>query len=164
MYRKQYKITENQIELYVKKVPYIGRVFLLFLAFVMVALPLLGIVFNFIDGNTFHFGYLIGLGIFTLLAFYFLRLYLWNTYGKEIIILNKNTLDYYVDYKYFKGNQQSIKIDELSFSYDKIGFEEEYLGLFTIISNNNEFIQSAIKMPLMELIELRDLLTKKINS
>jgi hypothetical protein len=130
----------------------------------MVALPVLGMVLNFMERNAFHFGYLIGLGIFSLISFYFVRLFLWNTYGKEVIIFNKEFLEYYADYKYFKGNQQKIKNDELSYVYNKIGYEEEHLGLFSIISNNNEQIQSAIKLPLMELIELRNLLTNNLDS
>lgn len=107
---KRYSLNNNILELYVKKSPPIGRGFLLFLAFVMVALPLLGMVLNFIDGAAFHFGYLMGLGLFSLVGFYFVRLFLWNTYGKEVIEIGETTVSYYVDYHYFKGNQKVIRL------------------------------------------------------
>lgn len=113
---KRYTLTGNILELYVKKSPPIGRGFLLFLAFVMVALPILGMVLNFIDGAAFHFGYLMGLGLFSLVGFYFVRLFLWNTYGKEVIEIGETTVSYYVDYRYFKGNQKVIRYEGLSYS------------------------------------------------
>lgn len=115
-HNKRYTLTGNILELYVKKSPPIGRGFLLFLAFVMVALPLLGMVLNFIDGAAFHFGYLIVLGLFSLVGFYFVRLFLWNTYGKEVIEIGDSTVSYYVDYRYFKGNQKVIRYEGLSYS------------------------------------------------
>lgn len=52
--------------------------------------------------------------IFTLIIFwgggtYFLRLLLWNIYGKEVYIVKRYSLSYYYDYKYFKDNKRSVK-------------------------------------------------------
>jgi hypothetical protein len=151
---KRYNLTDKTLELYVKKSPLLGRVFILFLAFISMALPIMGMVFRYLDGDSFHFGFLIGLGIFSLLSFYFIRLFLWNTYGKEIITIGETTVSYYVDYHYFKGNQQEITCKELEFEIEQIGFEEEKLGRLIIAANDKEFIHSSVNMDLRELEEV----------
>tara|TARA_R110000850_G_scaffold18580_2_gene56790 strand:- start:3369 stop:3863 length:495 start_codon:yes stop_codon:yes gene_type:complete len=151
---KRYTLNNNILELYVKKSPPIGRGFLLFLAFVMVALPILGMVLNFIDGNAFHFGYLMGLGLFTLVAFYFVRLFLWNTYGKEVIEIVDSTVSYYVDYHYFKGNQKVISYEGLTYSIVPIGFEEEQVGNLVISASESDYIESGVNMDISELVVL----------
>ena len=151
---KKYTLNNNILELYVKKSPPIGRGFILFLAFVMVALPIMGMVFNFLDGGAFHFGFIIGLGLFSLVGFYFVRLFLWNTYGKEVITIGETTVSYYVDYHYFKGNQQEITYEELVFEIEQIGFEEEKLGRLIIAANDKDFIHSSVNMDLRELEEV----------
>ncbi|CAM3545461.1 hypothetical protein FLGE108171_02195 [Flavobacterium gelidilacus] len=147
--------------MYVKKSPLIGRGFILFLAFICVALPIMGIVLNFMDGNAFHFGFIIGLGLFSLVGFYFIRLFLWNTYGKEVIEIGESSVSYYVDYHYFKGNQKQMKYEELTYEFTSIGFEEEQKGNLIIVANVKEFIHSAVNMPNAELIELIGVLEKR---
>lgn len=154
MKTKRYSLNNNILELYVKKSPPIGRGFLLFLAFVMVALPILGMVLNFIDGNAFHFGYLIGLGLFSLIGFYFVRLFLWNTYGKEVIEIGDSTVSYYVDYHYFKGNQKVIRYEGLTYSIVPIGFEEEQVGNLVITASEQDYIESGVNMDIAELVIL----------
>lgn len=151
---KRYNLTNNTLELYVKKSPPIGRGFILFLAFLCIALPIMGMAFNFMDGGAFHFGFLIGLGVFSLLGFYFVRLFLWNTYGKEVITIGETTVSYYVDYHYFKGNQQEITYEELVFGIEQIGFEEEQLGRLILAADDKDFIHSSVNMDLRELEEL----------
>ena len=159
---KKYTINNNIFELYVKKSPVIGRGFLLFLAFIMVALPVLGIVLNFMEGNAFHFGYIIGLGIFSLISFYFVRLFLWNTYGKEVIAFRETTVSYYVDYHYFKGNQKEINFERLSYSIVPIGFEEEQVGHLVITASETDGIESGVNMDIDELVELIAVLEKRL--
>ena len=149
-----YILTNKTLELYVKKSPYIGRGFLLFLAILIIGLPIMGMVMNLIDGGAFHFGFLIGLGLCSLISFYMVRLFLWNTYGKEVIEIGETTVNYYVDYHYFKGNQQEIAFEELVFDIEQIGFEEEKLGRLIIAANEKDFIHSSVNMDLRELEEL----------
>lgn len=151
---KRHTFNQNTLTLHVKKSPPLGRLFILFLAFIAVALPIMGMVFRFLDGGSFHFGFLIGLGVFSLVSFYFIRLFLWNTYGKEVITIGNNTVSYYVDYHYFKGNQQEIAYETLVFEVEQIGFEEEQLGRLIIAANEKEFIHSSVNMDLKELEEV----------
>ena len=159
---KRYTLHNNILELYVKKSPVIGRGFILLLAFVMVALPVLGMILNFMDGNAFHFGYIIGLGIFSLISFYFVRLFLWNTYGKEIIVIGETTVSYYVDYHYFKGNPKEINYEGLSYSIVPIGFEEEQMGNLVISASAMDFIESGVNMDIEELVELIKVLEERM--
>lgn len=161
---KRRTLNNKTLELYVKKSPPLGRGFLLFLAFIMVALPIMGMVFNFLDGGAFHFGFVIGLGLFSLISFYLVRLFLWNTYGKEVITIGETTVNYYVDYHYFKGNQQEITYEELVFKIEPIGFEEEKLGRLIIAANDKDFIHSSVNMDLRELEEvIRKLTTVELT-
>lgn len=151
---QRHTLNHKTLELYVKKSPPIGRGFILFLAFVMVALPIMGMVYNYQDGGAFHFGFLIGLGLFSLVGFYFVRLYLWNTYGKEVIKIGNSSVNYYVDYHYFKGNQKEITYEALVFEIEQIGFEEEKLGRLIIAANDTDFIHCSVNMDLKELEEI----------
>ena len=47
--------------------------------------------------------------IAALSAIYFVRLILWNSFGKEIITFEKDKLSYVSDYRYFKDGKQEIK-------------------------------------------------------
>jgi len=156
---KRHTLNHKTLELYVKKSPPIGRGFILFLAFAMVALPVMGMVMNFLDGGAFHFGFLIGLGLCSLISFYLVRLFLWNTYGKEVITIGDTTVSYYVDYHYFKGNQKEITYEELAFEIEQIGFEEEKLGRLIIAANDMDFIHCSVNMNLTELVEIIQKLT-----
>lgn len=154
MKTKRHTLNHNTLELYVKKSPPLGRIFILFLAFIAVALPIMGMAFRFMNGGAFHFGFIIGLGAFSLIGFYFVRLFLWNTFGKEVITIGKTTVNYYVDYHYFKGNQQEITYEELVFGIEPIGFEEEKLGRLIIAANDKDFIHSSVNIYLRELDEI----------
>ena len=68
----QFKLQDNSIELYVKPSSILVRYFFLVLAVIMVGLPISGLIYNFLNANKFHFGFLIGIGVFSLFTFYFL--------------------------------------------------------------------------------------------
>lgn len=151
---KRYSIHSNTLELYVKKSPLPVRGTFLVLAILCIALPLLGIGMNMIARNDFHIRYVILLGVFSLIGFFFIRLYLWNTYGKEVIVMEDTKVSYYADYRYFKGNQQQIVFETLTFDFTAIGFQDEALGNLLIIASDTEFIQSGVNIPIADLTEL----------
>jgi hypothetical protein len=62
-------------------------------------------------------GFLVTIGIFWFVGFYFLRLLLWNTNGREQIEISKNKIIVYHDFKYFKLYHGSIDTVSLSISY-----------------------------------------------
>lgn len=59
-------------------------------------------------------GFFVSCIIFMLAFCYFMRLYLWNKYGKEVFIIDKNSFVVYYDYKYFKDNYRKYHCDTIS--------------------------------------------------
>ena len=90
-------------------------------------------------------------------------MYLWNTDGKEIIKIHNNTLEYYADYIYFKGNQQKIEFENLTFKVASIGFEDEEKGTLIIIASETSYIHCAAIIPIKELENLIQKLNIKFN-
>ncbi|WP_117883577.1 hypothetical protein [Aureibaculum luteum] len=109
-------------------------------------------------GGEFHIGYIIGLFLFCLLGFYLLRISLWNTYGEEIIVFNKSTINYEADYGWFKDGRKVINVEHLNYTMRIIDYEEDKKSAL-IISNNDDTIESVVKMDNDELVELIQLLT-----
>ena len=158
---KRYSLENNTLELYVKKSPFIGRVFILLLAFISVAVPLLGMFFRLQERGSFHILFIVGLGLFSLMSFFFIRLFLWNTYGKEVIEIGSETITYYVDYHYFKGNQKEIAYNSLTYAIANIGFKEEKIGHLILAASDNVYIESAVNMDLQDLNEIIILLKER---
>ncbi len=156
----RFTVEGNKITLFVKKSPLLIRVVLLLLAFLCVVLPLMGIVMNAMEGNDFHLKYLLALGVFSLLGFFLLRLFLWNSYGKEVIEINDSSLTYYADYYWFKGNQQQLSMEELTIDFVAVGFREEQIGQLLFISSETILLESSVNMPIPDLIKIIDLFTK----
>lgn len=164
MKKKQFHFNEDSIELSVKPANILVRYIILSLAIIIVGLPLFGIIYNIKDRSGFHVAYLISLGVFLLIGFYFLRLYLWNTIGKEIIQLNDHTIEYHVDYKYFKGSQQKISFEKIKIDYDTSNFKKEQKGVLIFTASNDQSIQCAAILPIQELEQIVQLLNQKYNS
>ena len=90
---KTYQITNNQLELYVKPSPKLGRIFIAFLGLIIFVGPIIGMFIGFSEGAEFHIGYLIGIGLSSLVAYHFYKLFLWNTCGKEVFTFSENKLN-----------------------------------------------------------------------
>ncbi|MDU1903777.1 MAG: hypothetical protein E6772_03255 [Dysgonomonas sp.] len=48
---------------------------------------------------------------------FFVKLYLWNKYGKEVFVMNNNYLKVYNDYKYFKENYRCYQFTKLNITF-----------------------------------------------
>jgi hypothetical protein len=115
------------------------------------------------SGNGFHFGFLIGIGIFGLIGFYLLRVFLWNSYGKETISFNNNNITYEADYKWFKDGKKTKEINSPNFSIKPIGYEDENFGVL-IINSENDTLESVVKIPNDQLEELISKLKTTANN
>jgi len=159
---KQYSLNDKTLTLKVKKSPFIIRGIMFFLSFTSFILPLLGITIGIKIGKGLHIGYFVGLFLFGLLGFYLLRISLWNTFGKETIIFSKSTIEYVADYRWFKDGKKNITLNkELSFWIEHVGYTEDNVGNL-IIGNENERIESVVKIPITQLKKL--LIELKNNS
>jgi len=90
-------------------------------------------------------------GIFGLIAFYMLRVSLWNTYGAEIIHFEKNKLTYTADYRWFKDGLKEFDFEKIDFTIQKAGYEEDHKGVLVIKFDEKEMFETVSKFPLSDL-------------
>ena len=158
----QFILENNKLILKVKKPPLIVRVVLFFLAFSFFLIPFSGMVLSLLLGGRFHFGFLIGIVFFGLIGFYMLRNSLWNTFGNEVLLFNKkNQVQYEADYGWFKDGKKITNFNFLKFSIRPVGYEEDFMGALVIEDENNR-IETVVKIPNEQLGELIILLEKKL--
>lgn len=153
----QFNFQNNLLKLSVQKSPVIIRAILFLLAFISFFFPVLVMIVSIASGNRFHISYLIGIGVFSLLGFYLLRIALWNTYGEEIILFSKNELLYEANYGWFKDAKKSIVLENIEYLILPIGYEEENKSIL-IIQNDQTKIECAVKMPKEQLEKLISLI------
>ena len=124
--------------------------------------------------SEFEFSFLLGMGLMSLIAWYFLKLFLWNRGGKEIFIIGKNKIEYYSDYKLFKQNRKIYPYGDFSLVYwDTDGtikvedgnilddLSEEGLAILGFELDNGNVIDTTVELPFRELRRLGDVLQMK---
>ena len=157
----QFVLENNQLKLTVRKSPFIIRITLYLFAFAFFIFPTAGTIASIALGEGLHFGFIIGIGIFSLFGFYLLRVALWNTYGEEIIQYSKNEIVYEANYRWFRDAKKTIKSENLTYFVSPVGYEEDNEGIL-IIDNGRETIECAVKMPQQQIEELILLCKKNI--
>lgn len=150
---QQFLLENDQLKLTVRKSPFIIRITLYLFAFAFFIFPTAGTIVSIALGEGLHFGFIIGIGIFSLLGFYLLRVALWNTYGEEIIHYSKNEIGYEANYGWFRDAKKTIKNENLNYFVSPVGYEEDNEGIL-IINNGKETIECAVKMPLQQIEQL----------
>ncbi|MFD1602286.1 hypothetical protein ACFSJW_18600 [Flavobacterium artemisiae] len=149
----QYSLEKNLLTLSVRKSPFIIRLILWTLAFSFFIFPISSMIASIASGNGFHFGFLIGIGIFSLIGFFMLRVSLWNTYGQETILFTNEEIIYEADYKWFKDAKKNITRNNISYSAKASGYEEDNEGIL-VIQNETQTIECVVKMPQLEVEQL----------
>ncbi|WP_411972440.1 hypothetical protein ACLCDV_24210 [Sphingobacterium sp. Lzh-3] len=143
-------LKQNQLVLKEKRGPLIARIFIYILTIFATCLPLGGLLANiFNDGVTLVS--VIMYGVFGLIAYYMLRVSLWNTYGAEIIEFQKNKINYTANCQWFKGGQKEIDFEKVDFTIQKAGYEEDNKGVLVIKYDDNGLFETASKLPLSDL-------------
>ena len=150
---KQFVIEDNKLTLLIKKSPFLVRLIFFPISFLFFILPIGGMVAYLVSGNEFHIGFLFGIFISSLLGIYMLRITLWNTFGKEVIIFNNSKVTYTADYGWFKDSLKSKVINSISFSILNVGYEEDNTGVL-FIGDKESNIESVAKLPINELEDL----------
>lgn len=150
---RQFLLENDQLKLTVRKSPFIIRIVLYFFAFAFFIFPTAGTIASIALGEGLHFGFIIGIGIFSLLGFYLLRVALWNTYGEEIIKYSKNEILYEANYGWFRDAKKTIKNESLTYFVSPVGYEEDHEGIL-LLDNGKETIECAVKMPQQQIEEL----------
>lgn len=88
----------------------------IFLALI-VSFALLGIK----GGEGVSFGFIISCIVGFLCSGYLVRLYLWNKYGREVFIINKNEFVMYYDYKLFKDSYRKLYFNSIQVYFEYNG-------------------------------------------
>ncbi len=114
--------TQLVIECIAKQPLFIKGAFLIFALIPSIVVP--AILFFFMtDENYRKMGTLLGVLLFGLIANGLFRIYLWNSYGKEIFIFDKNRINRIYDYKLFKGKTEVFEFNRIDFKI----FEESQM-------------------------------------
>jgi hypothetical protein len=159
---QQYNFKNNILNLKVKKSPLVIRVVLFFLVFAFFVFPIAGTAIGVLTGSGLYFGYFVGIGLFTLMGFYLLRLSLWNTYGEETIEILENKIIYEANYGWFKDGKKEIDIMNPNYSFKSVGYEEDNEGVLVISSEKSQ-MESVVKMPMEDLESLLFILQPVTN-
>ena len=154
MANNQIQFSENEekrITIWVKKSNLFARIMLLLFLIMNFIAPLLSLYFMANEGVRLKLGTFLSFALFWGIAYYFFRLYSWNSYGKEIISFG-DKINYHSDYKFFKDSQTEINGNNITFQYEEIGYKENNEGVL-IIKNDEETIRSVVKVKIPELQE-----------
>lgn len=133
------------------------RIIMFFFAFASFILPLFGTIWGLVLGGGLEIGYFIGIGLFSVMGFYLLRIALWNTYGEETIEILENKIIYEANYGWFKDGKKEIAILGPRYSFKSVGYEEDNEGVL-VISSENAQMESVVKMPVEQIEALRFIL------
>lgn len=103
------EIKENTIVIKGENSPWYYRflLYFLFMASVFLANKLF---LNFLDTSQLRLFFPIVLLL--LLSFYALQFLLWHSFGKEVLVLFDDKIDYYADYKLFKSRKKELLISD----------------------------------------------------
>ncbi|MDA6071813.1 hypothetical protein NJT12_19490 [Flavobacterium sp. AC] len=126
------------------------RIVMFFFAFAFFVFPVFGAIVGMLMGSGLQFGYFIGIGLFSLMGFYLLRVSLWNTYGEENIEILANKVVYEANYGWFKDGKKELVISAPTYSFKSVGYEEDNEGVL-VISSENAQIESVVKMSIHEI-------------
>lgn len=144
---QQFNFKNNTLNLKVKKSPFLIRIIMFFFAFASFILPVFGTIWGLALGGGLEIGYFIGIGLFSVMGFYLLRVALWNTYGEETIEILENKITYEANYGWFKDGKKEMAMIVPSYSFKSVGYEEDNEGVLVIVSENSQ-MESVVKMPM----------------
>ena len=111
MKESQLSLDGNTLSIFANKTSIIVRGIILFFAAFSFLMPFVILIFIVANHADFKFGFVLLFIILWLPAYYLLRIVLWNTYGKEGLIISPNKVIYEADYKYFKDSKQELSGD-----------------------------------------------------
>ena len=124
------------------------------ITFLSIDLPLGGFIANMINGGEIKFFNIVFLFIFGLIAFYMLRVSLWNTYGFEFIQFGNNNLAYVADYHWFKDKVKEFDFENINYEVKPVSYEEDNKGVLVIKFDDGTVLETVAKIPRSDLESL----------
>jgi len=150
----QIDFKQSELILRVKRSPLLGRILLYLITFLSIALPLGGFIVNMSSNVGLSFFHILFLFVFALIAFYMLRVSLWNTYGFEIIQFGNSKLTYVADYHWFKDKVKEFSFENINYDIKPIGYEEDNKGILVIKFDDDRVLETVAKIPISDLESL----------
>ncbi|UTW61293.1 hypothetical protein KFE98_14900 [bacterium SCSIO 12741] len=144
------EIGENQIVIHHKKTPLGIRIFLIVVAVCCAIIPFSVLGFLVSSAKGFHIGVVIGFAFFGWLAFFMLRLFLWNSFGKEVLTFHDDHIHYLADYRYFKDGKKEIPVSGLVIDIFQEEGGYEHLGRMEF-QQGETVVRTALPIELAEL-------------
>ncbi|MCK4920279.1 MAG: hypothetical protein KAS71_04485 [Bacteroidales bacterium] len=138
------------------KTSFTWRAVLIIVLLISIFIPITATVYMIEHMEGFKLGILFSYVIFWSSGFYIVRLFLWNTYGKEIIEINNDSIHYYVDYKLFKESAKSIKKNNFQIGIIKNKINPNAGKLY--IKNDKNLIESTIEITNEQLNEVEKMI------
>jgi hypothetical protein len=144
---KKSRIVHKNNEIIISSEPsaFIARIILIVIIIISILIPIAATIGMTITEIGFHFGILISFLLFWGIGIYLIRVFLWNTFGREIILYQPDKISYLADYKYFKDSRHEISTDNLEASI----IEKESGGVIKF-SNKESTIMTVLPIPLKE--------------
>ncbi|MEG1026925.1 MAG: hypothetical protein RSF34_20810 [Flavobacterium sp.] len=147
----QIEFKENQLVLRVKKSPLLGRILLYLITFLSIALPIGGFIGNITSNIGLSFFHILFLFVFGFIAFYMLRVSLWNTYGCESIQFGNKKLTYVADYHWFKDKVKEFNFENINYDIKQVGYEEDNQGVLVIKFDDDKVLKTVTKISMYDL-------------
>ncbi len=139
-----------------------SRIVLQFFTIFFFVLPILSTFGAMLLIGELSFGFVIFYIMFGLSGYYFLRLFLWNKYGKELIFLEKEKIIYEADYKLFKDNKTEINTNTLIIEIKQCNISNEKFGTL-LLKGEEQNIETIVQAPLNEIESLKEKIEKLYN-
>jgi len=148
------KSSNLTLEIFVKRAPLFIIITLTLVLVILFLIPIVGAVFM-VMTDLLNFSLALIIIIFWGSGFYLLRLILWNTCGKEIIIFKPDKVLYIGDYKLFKDGKIEIENKSIEILFPLKPESNQELSYLTI-RNESEQIKTVTKLPLETLKEIKE--------
>jgi hypothetical protein len=113
-------------------------------------IPLISTGFMLSSGEGIGPGIFIFFVIFWGIAFYLLRVVLWNSFGKEVITLFEDKISYHADFKFFTDSKQEINKEGLIVEIIQKTESGKTFGNLKL-TNQNKVIETVLKADIQEL-------------
>jgi hypothetical protein len=124
-----------------------ARVFLLLITIVSILIPFGATIVISISDIGFNIGILVSYALFWGIGVFLFRVFLWNSFGQEIITLQDDKIIYIADYRFFKDGRSEISTDGI----EAISVHSESKGLELVkikISNGKSSIETVSPIPI----------------
>jgi len=141
------------IDLKAKKIPLPGRLLLYFTSSLLIAVPLIGFIADWVNGdlgvNSFVF-----LLLFAGVAFYFLRKALWFTYGREIIEIFDHKVTHTRDFYWFAWKTKTYHFKKCRWTFKQQPSDDKRAALRLYFDKKERF-ETLAKLDAANLKQLR---------